>query len=609
MRTKCVLGSAVLVGILIVSGCQGPAPCPTGEQLRIQGKLTEAVDAYEQCMSTLRSDTERQEMQRTVDALKAQITEAALAEAKPLMDSAKTVPQWEEAAALLEGKARYDDKNNRLAGQLQRCRQERDTMAAEARRYLETANQHVARQQWKDALASAEKAMAMHPTDEGILAARARILELRDQFYERSIRTLCAQGNWERATSVLREFLSELPPPPPGLSGPLRTLVADTMRSGIRQIAMEMVEQKKYFTAYRTILDANAPECEDLLETIRHEGSRYYEDLARQEKGKVRDFHAYVAAVKARILAPDSNDIFVLHRDCADFVDESIQIRIGISSFHSPENEKEAGLEFADTLITQIAHRLPYGVKIDEREKVDFAIDKEGLKEGVKVLGLNLAVFGNVSTLSVDLHQSEREITDWVNVPQTMPNPGYEQEMAQMHKQYGDDTSKWPRSPVALVTRDVLQQVKYKKGEVRMEGMIVVSVRLFSAVDRVVEDAITLTANRQAQDTFQGGVPLGKIQDDPLELPTHLNMKKDLMRDIVQKAADWVLAKLSQPQRAYYEKAQYHLDRREYDDAVKALAQGYLFCLSSQVPPEDESAAKIRRLLLLDLTEGRVASQ
>ena len=609
MRKECVLGVVILAGSLLVSGCQGPAVSPTAEQLRLQGKLTEAVDAYVQHMETLPPGKPRQKIERIVESLKLQITEATLAEATPLMDSAKTVSQWDTVATSLEGKAKYDDADKRLASLLERCRQQRETLAAQARTFLGAADEQAGRGQWKDALASLDKAAAIHPADQAVAATRVRILQMRDQSYEQSIRALCAKGDWRRATSVLSEYQSEASPPAQDLLAVLQTLVADTRKSTIFQDARSLVGQKRYFSAYRAVLDVNAPDSPDLLETIRQEGSRYYRDLARQEKDKVRDFHAYVAAVKARTLAPDSNEIFILHRDYADFVEESIQSRVGVSTFGTPENDKDAGREFADTLITQIAHRLPYGYKIDEREKVDFAISKEGLKEGVRVLGLNLAVFGNVSTLSVDRHESEREITDWVNIPQTMPNPGYEAEMAQIRRQYGDDPSKWPRTPNSVVTRDVLQQVKYKKGEVRMEGMIVVSVRLFSSMGRAMTDAISLTANREAQDTFQGGVPLGKIKDDALELPTQLNMKKELMRDIVEKAANWVLANFSQPQRAYYETAQRHLDRREYDEAVKVLAQGYLFCLNSQVPAEDEWAVKIRNLVFFDLTEGPTSSQ
>jgi tetratricopeptide (TPR) repeat protein len=604
MNKKCILSVTVLSAILIAAnGCQRPQACLTADLNKQQGKLTEAVDCYEQCITELTSETDRRVVRETVEVLKAQIVDRAIAETRSLMSTAQNIVRCNEAISALEAKRKYDDKNGRIAALIEDCRRQKTELIAKAKRFLEMAGEQMNSQQWKTALSYVDNALAINPGDSEIVAMQQNIIDTRNRHYEQSIRRLCEKEDWQNGFSLLKDFESETPKPHDSILDAMRTLLADTKETAIRKIAKQLTDQRKYFTAYTTILDAKATKCEDLLEKIQEEGSRYYANLAREEKKNVRDFHAYVAAVKAKTLAPNSSEIFALHRDYADFVDDSIQVKIGIAAFGSPENEKDAGREFSDVLISHLSKRLPYGVKIDEREKIDFAIEKEGLKEAVKILGLNLAIFGNVSTLSVETQRSEREITDWVKIPQTTPNPDYEQEIAKMQRLYGYDKKNWPTVPPPFVTKEVPQLVKYKKGEVKMEGVMVVSSRIFSAIEGIVTNPETFTVTREVRDTFQEGVPQGNIPDDPLELPTTLRLKQDLRQDMVNKIEDWVLNKFSHRHRDYYERAQHFLERQEYNDAIKALAQGYLYCLNDKIPQSDECADKIRRLVLCDLTE------
>jgi len=601
MNRKYIPGVLMLVGLIMtMSGCQQPESCLAAKGFEEEGKLIEAVDNYEQCLQELTSKGGRKKSQEAIKALKTQITDATISEVRSQIGAGEMVGQCDYAISALEAKSNYDDHQNRIAALIEEYRYQRQELMTKVEQYLEMASEQAHNRQWKNALLNIDSALVINPNHYDAKAMIQKIIHDRNGYYKQAIEKLCGEEDWERALSVLESFAAEEPKPQDDI---LQSMY-DTKETVVRNCARRLIEQKKYFTAHTTIQKAKVSKCEDILDVIRQEGSSYYVDIAREEKKKVKDFNAYIAAVKARILEPDSDEIFVLHRDYADFVDNSVQLRIGIAEFKAPTKEPDAGREFSDALISYLSKVLPYGIKIDEREKMDFTVQKQGLHEAVKLLGLNLAIFGNVSTFSVEEQNSEREIPIWVKISKTVVNPRYEQDIQELQSSFGYDRTRWPYTPEPTFTREVSDKVTYKAGNGKIEGVMVVSPRIFSTVKGAVIGSETFTVTKEVNDQFQEGVPEANIPDDPLELPTSLKFKQELRQEMVKKVAEWVMSNFDQRHRRYYQEAQYFIERREFDNAVRALAQSYLCCLRGNVPDEDESAAQIRQLVLYDLTEG-----
>ncbi|WP_455464054.1 hypothetical protein, partial [Candidatus Hodarchaeum mangrovi] len=54
---------------------------------------------------------------------------------------------------------------------------------------------------------------------------------------------------------------------------------------------------------------------------------------------------------------------------------------------------------------------------------------------------------------------------------------------------------------------------------------------------------------------------------------------QQLEEEMRKKVLAWLLGNFGERQRRFCEQAQYHIDRREWDQAVRAAAQGHYYCL------------------------------
>ena len=608
MSAKHILGSLGLVGfVLALSSCE--PLCRRGELFKEQGNWLPAVDEYEQCLQKPRSKKQQEKIKDEVERLKVRITDDVISSTRREIGTTDTVTKCDRAISLLEAKSKYDDEKNRIADEIESYRARRQELVAEIRQALNTADEQSRDQLWKEALSSVTGALLLDPDNDEALARQLKIIAMRDDYYVQAIRKTCENEDWAKAESILEKFRREEPAPLDTVAAPLLTLITETRQKAVRRQAQRLIEQKKYFTAHTAILDAKAAHCDDLLETIREQGSKSYVNLAREEKRNIRDSHAYIASVKAKELS-ENNETFGLHRDCADQMSKAIQAKIGIAEFTSPTNQPDVGREFSDALISHLDPLLPYGVAIEEREKIDFEKLKtpDGLREIVRLLGLNMAIFGDFFGNTVTIERVEEDPYVWVKVPKLIENPRFEAEFQALLGKYGSDKSRWPYEPKQVVEAEVSEKISYKKGTVTMICEMAVSVRVYSQSEEAggagsISKPKHFLITEPNDDTFQDAVPEANIPRDPLELPPEISFKRKVWDKMVGEVGDWILAKFDQRHKRFYEKAQYYIGRQEFDPAVEALAKGYLYCVRANVPKDDEWFLKIRQLAFYDLTE------
>ena len=325
-------------------------------------------------------------------------------------------------------------------------------------------------------------------------------------------------------------------------------------------------------------------------------------NLANEEYRNVRDFHAYAAAVKAIELLGSNNDhAFKLHRDCADRVDDSIKIKIGIANFESSGDEQDIGTTFSNELLSYLHPLLPYGIEIEERKKIEFGIEKVGSKDVVRLLGLKGAVFGDMQCKVVQ-ERDEREVTTWAQVMKTIPNPHYDIELKMM-MEYGKRNSTWTK-PEPMIMSQASEKVTYMIGEVRLHGQLECSARIYSADEGYITSPRNFAITRDANDTFRGEVPDANITADSLDLPPQITFVREMREEMVKQVGGWLFGNFSHRQRRFCEEAEHFIQRKELDHAVRAACQGYLYCLRDKVAEDDQWFRRLRQLALFDLTEG-----
>lgn len=587
--------------LLTLVGCALPPGVRRAQLLENEGRLTEAIDLYRQELPQLGASAQRGEVENCLARALAAAADQALAHAESALGRGEALDQYDRAIAVLEARTGYDDAQKRVTRRLSRYRRRREELAAKRKLLIDAAGRQADEAQWGLAIRGLQEALHIRG-DAQILERKQLLIRQRDEYYKRVIEEACEANDWQKALAMFQRLRGEDPRPDDSLLAPLEGRVNSTKQVVVRQEAETLRNRYKYFTAYTTIVDAGIADAEDLLDAICREGSRYYLQVGKEKLNRGKRFHAYIAAVKAKVLDPDNDEIFKFHRDREDEVDASIRVQIGIAGFDSPASAPDAGPEFSDALISHLTHSRPYGIDIMEQAKTDEALKEERrhLDQAVEILGTHLIIVGNVSTLTVDKQQSDREIAKRMKVgTDAIPNPKYDE----FCRRYGVKTEDWPYLPPQMIERDRFELITYRQGEARMEGVMTVSVRIFTTNRGAITQADTFTVEDTAHDQFRGGVPEAGISDDPLELPTELSMKQELQRKAVKEVAAWVLKNFDCRQGRYLSIAMNHLNRRECDEAIKALAQGYLYCLREGLPQNEEWARQIRQLVLYELTE------
>jgi tetratricopeptide (TPR) repeat protein len=611
MRTILIGMGVVAIGV-VLGGCQSTL-CPEGKRLVGEGRARDAVLAYKQCRDGERDSGRIKKINKEIAKLTPGIVQPVVERLNRRPPT--TMSQYDQAIADLEDVLPFDEPGKpwRIAEKLTSYKGERQKLETEIRALLGEASEHRQAQRWKEAAASINKAIAKDPEWPDAQDLRRRIISERDDYYAGRIRSMCDAGRWKDALDLLEQFRAEEPQPQASSIQTVETQVEKTKGDMIRRDVTKDIEEKRYFDAYHRIQEAKVTGCTDLLETIKRDAYKHYVSLAKSALNDVRYFHAYAAAVKARELPkPEAtseedpeNIAFELHRQCADLVDDSIRVEVCIAAFDSPQSEAAAGREFADRLVADLLPILPYGLRLDDRRKVEYATvgDREKLRDGLRLVGVSWAVQGSLG-ISIAKDRQERDKIQWVPVRQTIINPQYETDIETFTKQYGKDSAKWPRQPSRTITVELTKEVTCKVGTERMEGEITVSANIYSAADGAIVQSQSFRIARDVNDTFGDGIDQAGIKADPLEMISQMAFRQQLEQEMRKQVMDWLLRNFAPRQEKFCDLAQYHIDRREWDLAVMAATQGYYYCLRDNVPPDDKWFVKLRQLALFDLTES-----
>ena len=610
MTTKYIFRLAIIMcAAMIICGCQGEL-CPQAKRLADEARsvelepnirlerLKEAIDSYRNCMQTnAKSESAHLTIEKELQDLTHRFTNLKLAQIgkRPT----RTVAQYTEVISELERVLSYDDPNDSIRKSIEQYRAKNQKLAEDIPRLLSKAADKENALQWQEAISSLDDVLAATSENEEARQMRQKILSERDGYYKRLIPELCEGKNYDdckKAELLLDTFKAQMPKPDTRLIADLQRLIEQTRG----KVAEQLVGQKKYFTAYMLVKDVNTPQYRDLLDLIIGQGSTFYMALANEEYKNVKDFYAYAAAVKAMKLSGSENDqAFKLHRDCADRVDDSLKMKIGIT-FESSGDDPDIGTNFSNELLSYLHPLLPYGIEIDERNKIEFGIEKVGSKDVIRLLGLKWAVFGDIQC-KVSREREERQVTTWSPVSQTIPNPHYETELKMMMES-GEKSSKLPK-PQPTISTQISEKLTYTVGEERLHGQVLCSARIYSANEGYVINTRNFITTRDANDLFRNEVPGANISWDPLELPQQLTFEQKMREDMVKQVGDWLLNNFSYRQRSFYQEAEYFIQRKQFDLAVRAATQGYLYCLRDNIAEDDRWFRGLRQLALIDLTE------
>ncbi|MCU0917232.1 MAG: hypothetical protein MUC88_22105 [Planctomycetes bacterium] len=635
MNVRKVFIAIGLIGLgVALGGCQSSL-CPQGEELAKAGQPRQAVDAYLECRSAEKNAKRIAQINEQIKTLTPQIVEPVLA--KWNNQPPDSVREYEQAIADLESVRRYDEPDTPwdIAQRVTKYQDELQKTQRQVQTWRDQAMDLKARHLWSEAVALLNKALALDPDSLGVQEQFRAALRDRNEEYGSRIAVFCQADQWKEANEALARFVKEMPKPQDDLIQELTRNVDQTKTRVTERVKSDMT-QKAYYRAYTRLLTL-APESSDgLLRMIRREGPQYYLEQIEKSKSEGDNYGAYLAATKAVKLAgldpdkPDRNDpdhraIFDQYRDYDRRVDDAIRVEICLAAFESPATDTTSVPGFADRLATDLRQKLPYGLFLDDRRRVDYAQAelKLGMHDALQLMRVSWVIQGSISMHYVASRQ-ERDRPVVVPIRRKVNNPSYNAAMDTLLDRYGKNEAKWPKDliPSKIVEEELPQTISYKVGTERMEVQYEVVVNVYSDTEGVItasknfgvpEELRTVSQNFCYSDDIKilmdtsTPIDADKIEKpERPQMPSELRFKEEREKAVRDQVVSWLLER----DRFGHREKQFLTDAEKYRQdlqdrqAVEAAAKGYLYCLKAGAANVDAAAfARLEQLALIELTE------
>ncbi|MBW2181279.1 MAG: hypothetical protein JRG81_13075 [Deltaproteobacteria bacterium] len=569
------------ISFIVIISCVASSERMRADDFYKKREYIKALKSYELALTQSTTDSQRSEIQQKIGETKVKIVDDSIQMAEIVYQKVDppSLQSIEDAILVLKN-APTDDRLGRISSQIKKYQDiKKGIIKSEAERMK-------AKGEYFNALKTYEYAREIAPYDNEIsyeISHLTIFIKKEKESGLREIEKLLKIGDGEKAKAVFDKL--RLMDPEDEALEMLKGKISDARRKQVLSKALDDESQYKFFTAYKTLKGAKIDGLEKEIIRIGKEGSKYYFRKAEKYMNSGEVHLAYVASVKAMELSPGDIQISQINKNCADIIDNEIQKYIAIITFGSPANHPDYGTQFSDALITRLFKELPYGINIVEQEKVDLLenAQKMKIKNIGGSLGADIVINGNVSLFKVEEVKSESTATVKVKVgEEEVINPEYEK----MLKTYGDDKKIWPSQPQRNIRKNTYEIVTYKKGKLSKSAFGNVSIRIFDASSGKLVFSENFADSLERIDKYQDSVEAAGILHDPLELPSETEIKSELRDKMASDISNAIVGLLQNREKRFWKSAALRMEQNEYQNAIKFLAQGYLFCHKSKMDNE-----------------------
>ena len=583
----------LIIVLMFMQGCATtPSSIEEGDNYFKKRDYISAVLAYERGLSQVRDADDRKTIEQKLSSAKVSIADEYLAKAAKIQDKDTliSVPVINEKLELLEKVSQWDDSSKRITSKIDEYKRQRERLLKDIQITLQNTLREADDYNYNRALELIEEALSIDRLNDDLQKTRRNIMDRKDYF--EAVKKYLSDGDLDNAINAYNKLSDASSHTLKFSSFPLR----DSFATLIVKRVTALKKRNKWFDAYTLLKRFELVKLNKELREIKSKGSKYYYEKAKTSLKTHQDyFKGYIYAFKAYELDPTQSGVFQIHKEAQDYVNKSLQKYIAIASFDSPSNEPDAGKQYSDSLISYLYRVLPYGINILERDKIDFVLreHQRETKSVGEVLGADLMVSGTVSLFKIDRNVDKRTATIKVKLgEETVENP----EFLQMMKMYGARTSKWPSIPPKTIQKDKYQLINYSKGTISMKGFAKVSIRIFDTQKGTITFVKDFDASVVKSCEFQDEVKEANIPGIAISLPADTEMKEEMRKEIVSEIAKVVQASFENRETRFLNQAKFFLDRREYKNAIKPLAEGHLYCILDNIKPDNKVFLELNEL-------------
>jgi|GEM_PF-1062366 len=583
----------IFLFMFFLVGCVTSPHLKKGDDFYTSQNYVQALQSYQLALSETLQGAARQAIEEKIRSTKEHLVRMSLAKAESIAQSASPdeISAVTEAVQVLQEAVQWDSENQEVQRGIQLYQARINALEDEKQKLRQQTLQELADYNFATALETIQKAQRIDARDAELQTIAEKIIVMSE--INQEVQHTLNNNQIDQAMAGFSKMREISPVSLSFANYPLRNSIVDQVQKRIMQMELE----NRWYDAYILLSTLDLEEFSQDLQRVRSTGAQYYYQKSSVTILDNGDYHhAYLLSVLASQLDDSDLRIFRRLQEAQDHVNKSIQSHIAVATFDSPSNDPDAGRQFSDSLISYLYSVLPYGINILERDKIDYALKEQYAdnRSAGQMLGVDLMVTGSVSLFKVDTNIDKRSATANVKVgEESSPNPEYQQMMSA----YGPDTKLWPSVPPMTITRDRTQIMNYTRGTAETRGFAKVSVRIFDTQKGTISFVKDFDANVAYDNEFQDEVNEANIEYKPMRLPSETEVKEQMRREIVTQVADVVQASFEAREHRFLNQAQFYLDRREPQLAIRPVAQGYYYALQDDIPEDNPAFIEIRRLL------------
>jgi tetratricopeptide (TPR) repeat protein len=464
----------------------------------------------------------------------------------------------------------YEDTANRL----KRCQ------AEGVRSLYQQAINFGREEDWKAAAETFKQGMDLNPNYLDISKQyRAALQKDNANYYLTEAAKAETAQKLDRAMMLYEKAL-DYPPADPGLNNKLAALKAKASNIYFQE-SMALLKEDKLYASFKKVESARkySAAIQDNPQYAEHTSQLFAALVKKADKYVEKEMwgNALVWMQMVESLSPDYPGLFQKLNEVKDPISRRVRKSIAVFDFGAPSAEKDAGKIAANKLIAFLHKNASVDLRIIERENLqsilrEMQLTQTGLvdiktaQSVGKMRGIDTFIMG-------DVLQYAHKYTDNPSVNQVkvlvdeedIRNPDFSDWLMINPKPSEDDLK---NAPPRTIKKKNYQLLSYKQGVAKITAMLEIS---FKLVDTQTGEIIANTVSGKLikEDEYQDGLPIAKIVQNPLELPTEAEVLDELTNNKISEMGRNVLTHYQSLEVEYFNRGQDLQKRRNYEAAVE----------------------------------------
>jgi tetratricopeptide (TPR) repeat protein len=620
---------AVTISFVFVFGCvAGQKNFNTGQDLSKKGRWGDAIGFYEKA---LKEDPKNKKYAESLAKAKKEVALVHFKKAEKLLAD-NPDPTFSELQRILKEAERahsLDPQNSAITTLFSDLVKRKDELLASITSLYTQANSHMANKEWMDAIKKLKRVKKLFPgyeeTQDKLATAEKSAAQI---LYKQGVE-LSKKEDWGMAVHAFKVVI-EIDPDYYDIQQLFKTAQANDSINYFIKKGEEAIESGNWDRAiflHEKALEyeANNEQLIKRIDTLKRKGGQAHFDnamkLSSQRKLKraadelrislqyspslvegrlYNNFihnlcqkldqrsdvyielkkwgNAFVWLKELDRINPNYQGLFRKLQLVEDKIKKRIRKSIAVFDFSYPIESKDAGRIIASKLVTFLSKNASGDLRIIERENLQSIlkemqlgqtglVDIDTAKRVGKMRGIDTFILGDVLHFSSKSKNYPSTNTVRVQIDtRTESNPDFERWRI-VHPNPTEEDLK--TAPPMKIEKPVYKLFTYETGITKVMSFVEIAYKLVETMTGETIFADTVSGKLGEQDDYHHGLPAANIKEDPLELPTEVEVLDTLTNQKVSEVSLSILKHFQSLELVYFTEGEKQLKRRKYEDAIE----------------------------------------